>query len=88
MSLIFYSFAGNTLIPEIIWKEYVEEKRTIQRKIDLYKVDIPKSKARKIIVLMDTTYWGRDFGAMLFKDVLTKENLLKYYVKLKLFFCM
>jgi transposase-like protein len=30
---------------------------------------------------MDTTYWGRNFGVMLFKDALSKENLLKYYVK-------
>jgi hypothetical protein len=30
---------------------------------------------------MDTTYFGRGFGVMLFKDALTKENLLKYYVR-------
>ena len=30
---------------------------------------------------MDTTYWGRSFGVMFFKDAYTKENLLKYYVK-------
>jgi hypothetical protein len=30
---------------------------------------------------MDTTYWGRNFGVMLFKDALSKDNLLKYYVK-------
>jgi hypothetical protein len=30
---------------------------------------------------MDTTYWGRNFGVMLFKDALSGENLLKYYVK-------
>ena len=30
---------------------------------------------------MDTTYWGKSFGVMLFKDAKTKENLLKYYVK-------
>jgi hypothetical protein len=30
---------------------------------------------------MDTTYWGREFGVMLFKDAITKENLFKYYVK-------
>lgn len=29
---------------------------------------------------MDTTYWGRGFGVMLFKDNITNENLLKYYV--------
>ncbi len=30
---------------------------------------------------MDTTYWGTNFGVMLFKDSITKDNLLKYYVK-------
>jgi hypothetical protein len=30
---------------------------------------------------MDTTYWGKNFGVMLFKDAITNENLLKYYVK-------
>lgn len=30
---------------------------------------------------MDTTYFGRNFGVMLFKDAISKENLLKYYVK-------
>jgi transposase-like protein len=30
---------------------------------------------------MDTTYWGRNFGVMLFKDAITKQNLLKYYAK-------
>jgi transposase-like protein len=38
-------------------------------------------EVREVVVLMDTTYWGKDFGVMLFKDALTKENLLKYYVK-------
>lgn len=39
------------------------------------------STPRDVIVLMDTTYWGRGFGVMLFKDAITKDNLLKYYVK-------
>lgn len=30
---------------------------------------------------MDTTYWGRGFGVMLFKDALTSRNLYKQYVK-------
>jgi transposase-like protein len=41
----------------------------------------PTKQARNVIVLMDTTYWGRKIGVMLFKDAITKENLLKYYVK-------
>jgi transposase-like protein len=30
---------------------------------------------------MDTSYWGSNFGVMLFKDSISGENLLKYYVK-------
>jgi hypothetical protein len=44
-------------------------------------LDIPIKQVRDIIVLMDTTYWGSKFGVMLFKDAITKQNLLKYYVK-------
>lgn len=44
-------------------------------------IENTKPKARRVIVLMDTTYWGRNFGVMLFKDALSKENLLKYYIK-------
>jgi len=79
----------------LLWKEYVEGKqsylqlsqkyncsiRTIQRRIDKVKIAKHLKEPRKVIVLMDTTYWGRNFGVMLFKDALTKENLLKYYVK-------
>lgn len=62
-------------------KKYNCSKRTIQRKIDLHLVSITEKAPRKVVVLMDTTYWGRNFGVMLFKDSYTKENLLKYYVK-------
>jgi hypothetical protein len=86
---------GLRLISLTIWDEYTKgkqtykqlakkyncSKKTIQRKIDLHKVILPKKEPRKVVVLMDTTYWGRSFGVMLFKDAYTKENLLKYYVK-------
>ena len=58
-------------------KKYNCSKKTIQRKIDLHTVIIPQKNPRKVVVLMDTTYWGRDFGVLLFKDTYTKENLLK-----------
>ena len=41
----------------------------------------PPAKARRVIVLMDTTYWGRNLGLMLFKDAITNRNLLRYYVR-------
>ena len=79
----------------VIWKEYSKgkqtyqqlaskygcSKRTIQRKIDSYTIKRTVKISKKVIVLMDTTYWGRSFGVMLFKDAITKENLLKYFVK-------
>ena len=86
---------GNRLDNKILWKEYVEGKqtylqlakkyscsiKTIQRRLDKVKVENKTKTPKNVIVLMDTTYWGRNFGVMLFKDSLTKENLLKYYVK-------
>ena len=61
--------------------KYNCSKRTIQRKIDFHTLILQPKAARNVIILMDTTYWGRNFGVMLFKDAITKENLLKYYVK-------
>ena len=55
--------------------------KTIQRKLDGYRIIEVKKEVREVIVLMDTTYWGKSLGVMLFKDAITKENLLKYYVK-------
>ena len=55
--------------------------KTIQRRLDRYAVHNIQPSAKPVVVLMDTTYWGRDFGVMLFKDAWSKENLLKFYVK-------
>ena len=78
-----------------IWKEYVEGKqtytqlaskyncsaKTIQRKIDAVKIE-PKTIFSSVVnVLMDTTYFGRKFGVMVFKDSLTGQILYKKYVK-------
>ncbi len=48
--------------------------KTIQRYIDKYNLKIEEVEPKEVIVLMDTTYWGRNFGVMLFKDALSKEN--------------
>lgn len=83
------------LDPEKIWKLYVHSKqtyselatefgccvKTIQRQIDKYNPVFVRPIPRKVVVLIDTTYFGRVFGIMLFKDAYSKENLLKYFVK-------
>jgi hypothetical protein len=86
---------GNRLANDVLWKEYTDGKqtysqlaqkyacsvRTIQRRLDKVNVSSINKEPRRVVILMDTTYWGRGFGVMLFKDALTKGNLLKYYVK-------
>lgn len=86
---------GKQISIDFLWDEYTKgkqtymqlaskygcSKRTIQRKLDSHQVNKLEVTLRKVIVLMDTTYWGRSFGLMLFKDAYSKENLLWYYVK-------
>ncbi len=77
-----------------MWIEYLEGKqtylqlakkygcslKTIQRRIDSVEVKSPAPIPCDVVVLMDTTYFGRSFGVMLFKDAYTKTNLFKQYV--------
>ena len=86
---------GFRVTSETLWREWMLHKqtytqlaakyncsiRTIQRKIDTHQISSTPRSARAIILLMDTTYWGRGFGIMLFKDALTGKKLLKYYVR-------
>ena len=47
--------------------------KTIQRKIDHYIVSFEKQEPRTVIILMDTTYWEKNFGVMLLKIILPKQ---------------
>lgn len=79
-----------------MWEDYVHGKqtyqqlsvlyncsvRTIQRRLDKITIDLVKKAPKRVVLLIDTTYWKRSsFGVMLFKDSITGENLLKYYIK-------
>ena len=55
--------------------------RTIKRKIDAYTPPKGVASPGKVVVLMDTTYWGRKYGVMLSKDALTDRDLLWYFVR-------
>lgn len=86
---------GERMDDEALWEEYVTQRqtysqlagkygcsaKTIQRKLDRYRTVAVVHTPRRVVVVMDTTYWGRDFGVMLFKDALTGEDLLWYFVK-------
>ena len=78
-----------------MWREYSELKqtyaqlaekygcsaRTIKRRLDTYTPPKVVASPGRVIVVMDTTYWGRKYGVMLFKDALTGRDLLWYFVK-------
>jgi hypothetical protein len=86
---------GIRLDAVIIWRQYTEGKqtysqlaayyncsvKTIQRKIDSIQ-PVPNTTFPKTAnVLMDTTYFGRKLGLMVFKDSITGSILFKQYVK-------
>jgi len=62
-------------------ERYGCSERTVRRKLDRVTVETSVPEPRDVVVLMDTTYWKRGSGAMLFKDGITKENLLWYHVR-------
>lgn len=86
---------GNRINDNHLWQQYAEGKqtyqqlgvryglsiKTIQRKIDKVRVEKPILAKGAVVVLMDTTYFGRNFGVMLFKDAYSGKNLYKQYVK-------
>jgi hypothetical protein len=86
---------GERLDSHLLWQEYTEGKqtyqqlseqygcpiKTIQRRLDKVNVKTPALEKAAVVVLMDTTYFGRAFGVMLFKDAHSGKNLYKQYVK-------
>ena len=80
---------------DLIWEEYTKgkqtyqqlatkygcSKRTIQRRLDSVIVEQKTTFPDVVNVLLDTTYFGREFGVMVFKDSLIGQILYKQYVK-------
>jgi len=78
-----------------LWRDYVFGKQTVsqlserygvsqstvRRKLDQIRVPRIISSSKSVVVLMDTTYWGRNFGAVIFKDYRTKRILWRKFVR-------
>jgi hypothetical protein len=81
--------------PYFLWEEYTKGKqtylqlaikyccstKTIQRKLDEVNVHLETNFPSIVNLLMDTTYFGRKFGVMVFKDSISGQILFKQYVK-------
>ena len=77
---LWYEYAQQKQTYRELAQKYAISSKTIQRKLRQYRPKIHSQSPRDVVVLLDTTYWGRCFGVMLFKDAWSKKNLLKYYV--------
>jgi hypothetical protein len=87
--------ANQRLAAGKIWQEYTTGKqtyaqlsarygcsiKTIQRKIDSFSPLRKTCFPGLVNVLMDTTYFGRKFGVMVFKDSISGQVLYKQYVR-------
>ena len=84
-----------TINSKKLWQEYTKGKqtywqlaqkyecsvKTIQRKIDAVELVTETTFSSFANVLMDTTYFGRTFGVMVFKNSIDGQILFKQYVK-------
>jgi len=60
--------SGNLTVSDLAQKFCVSA-RTIHRNLSsAYEAELPEAIPRKVVVLMDTTYWGRKFGVVIMKD--------------------
>lgn len=60
--------------------KYGVSRKTIRRDLEGMRYVQKISKDKEVAIQMDTTYWGRNFGLMVIKDVLRKKILWRKYV--------
>jgi hypothetical protein len=77
-----------------LWHEYIFGKQTLKELSDRYLISVSSvrrrlqkqktvriiSSQKSVVVLMDTTYWGRNFGVMVFKDAHNKKILWRKFI--------
>ena len=61
--------------------EYGCSTKTIQRRLDEYCIQFNEQFPKVANVVLDTTYFGRNFGVMCFKDSISKTLLHKQFVR-------
>jgi hypothetical protein len=74
-----YVFGKQTILQ--LSERYGISPRTIRRKLDAIRVRRVISSSKSVILLIDTTYWGRNFGVVVFKDRRTKRVIWRKFVR-------
>jgi hypothetical protein len=76
-----YIFGKQTI--KQISEQHEISKSTVQMRFKSIYSEIIISKDKEIVVLMDTTYWGWDFGVVVMKDAKRKKILWRKYIDRK-----
>ena len=61
--------------------KYNVSERTIRRDLEGMRFVHSIAKYKEVTIQLDTTYWGRNFGLMVIKDVLRNKVLWHKYVR-------
>ena len=60
-------------------------KKTLRNRINTIKIAKPiKLNLKEIILLIDTTYWGLNFGVVVFKDAISNKFIWWHFIEQKL----
>ena len=74
---------GNQTVKDLALRYGVSE-RTIYRRLNTqYTESLPQKDKREIVLLMDATYWGRNFGVIIMKDSIIGDVLWYKFIKKK-----
>ena len=86
---------GKKVDKSVLWHDYIFGKQTYKQLSDKYLISVSSvrrllsshrtvrivSRSKSVVVLMDTTYWGRNFGVLVFKDAERKKILWRKFVR-------
>jgi len=78
---LYYSYLHKKQTIEQLSQEFFVSVSTIQRVLRKYHCAFHQNTYnKKVIVLMDATYWGRNFGVIVFKDSRSKHILWRKFI--------
>ena len=77
---IFNRYSQGTFTIKQLSEEFGMSPSTIKRKLKDYTPNKMEHSPRKVVVQMDTTYWGRNFGLVLFMDAQSHQILHHFFI--------
>ena len=77
---IFNRYSQGTFTIKQLSEEFGVSPSSVKRKLKNYTSNKIEHSPRKVVVPMDTTYWGRNFGLVLFMDAQRHQVLYHFFI--------